>query len=203
MICSEHLNYDNPNAYDGMYANNPQAERENDAFYLAACDLLDFSRPILDLGCGTGLVADLLEHKMQSHYVGVDNSEDMIQHCRKKYSNPNYLFYHDSAEEFIDNMPDKLSSANCVSIYALDHMDPLIVKQIVKKLTGPCLFIIFNNPWKEGSASAWAGREGQFKEECEQRSKKVYLELFKHGFRITNFLQQPYYFIATRSVVGE
>jgi len=59
--------------------------------------LLKFVRPgaIADLGCGTGTVLELLRRKYRkSQFVGVDLSPEMIERCRKRFPDGEFL-HHD------------------------------------------------------------------------------------------------------------
>lgn len=54
---------------------------------------------VFDIGCGTGLLLDLIKiHPDQ--YIGLDISEGMLNHARKKY--PNHKFYQGNAEDLGD-----------------------------------------------------------------------------------------------------
>ncbi len=58
------------------------------------------SGSILDLGCGTGLLKDLLEGKFE--YTGIDVAENMLNYASKR----GYKMIHKSIEEALPELPD-------------------------------------------------------------------------------------------------
>lgn len=60
--------------YDEAYTS-PLCERENQAVKELLEDCIDLERPLLDLGCGTGLLLDMIE---PSIYLGCDPAHNML-----------------------------------------------------------------------------------------------------------------------------
>lgn len=73
--------------YDERYSS-PEAIRENNVVKHWVDAPVPFlsKRRVLDIGCGTGLLIDLLGHKITpEHYTGVDPSEKMLARFRAKH----------------------------------------------------------------------------------------------------------------------
>jgi len=54
---------------------------------------------IIDLGCGVGYFASLVYKKGYKNYIGIDFSEDMIKHSKKRVPNYEYILINLSDEK--------------------------------------------------------------------------------------------------------
>lgn len=87
-------------SYDARYSGD--RERLENAFYASWISTPSLeSDEVLDLGCGTGLLVDLLGHRvLPERYAGIDPSEKMLAQFRAKH--PDHVVFQRTAEEFFD-----------------------------------------------------------------------------------------------------
>jgi malonyl-CoA O-methyltransferase len=80
------------------------------------CSLLpQNARHILDLGCGTGLMTDLVRQQYPAAFItGVDPAEGMIQQCKKRFaSDTRTTFILTTAERYVSSCSFDLIVATC------------------------------------------------------------------------------------------
>lgn len=198
--------YDNPKAYEQKYAGSAQVKKEDDEFVRVAVELLDMDDDVVDLGCGTGLGFQLLHDKFRGNYFGVDLSGEMIKECRTRYAKePRAYFGQSDCYKYMDELSywrGRVVHRSCISLYALDLMNPKIVRLISNAFDGACVFLVFNEPWMPGSASLWAGAKEEYDKQARANSEEVRRQLREHGFTLTRFCDQDYYYLVTRKKQG-
>lgn len=89
----------------------------------------NFSMPrgrILDLGCGTGIFADMFNYE---NYVGVDLNEKYIERANKRYPNHCFILSDASSLPF-----DKEYFSDCIISGVLHHIDDSKSLQIIKEI---------------------------------------------------------------------
>lgn len=98
---------------------------------------------VLDLGCGLGLLADLIGARP---YVGVDSSGFAIDYARNNTINPHALFMKDDLIEFIQHpymkfstivmseVLEHISFAPALARYALDNCAVQVVGSVPTKI---------------------------------------------------------------------
>lgn len=199
------LQHDNPKAYDAIYAGSPQVKKEDEEFLRVVGDVIDTEGVIIDLGCGTGLCLHLLGDRLKGYYIGVDLSKEMISECTRRYADrPMATFLQEDCYRYMERAAGsgRTYTNPCVSLYAMDYMNPDIVRLIYNTFTGGCLFILFNEPWKQGSASVWTGEKAEYDRVARANSEAVLNECYKYGFNVTRFCNEDYYYLVTRPKQG-
>lgn len=124
--------------YDVIYSGKV-VEAENRAIRERLGGIAD---PVLDVGCGTGLLVDLIRPDPES-YIGIDISEGMLQHARRKYSG--YLFARRDMNEIrsiLQRVPKQLTVpvfSTVVSLFGAYSYadDPEDVAQQIHKVLHP------------------------------------------------------------------
>ena len=100
---------------------------------------------IIDLGCGTGNLIDLLINKFpESHITGIDIADGMIDYCKNKYRQNKNI-------EFINNDIEDFSRCNCydlaVSSFSLQWIsNPVSTFSKIHKMLTNHGFFIFSLP---------------------------------------------------------
>ena len=102
---------------------------------------------ILDAGCGTGnLLKKISQASLDSKFVGVDSSEEMLNRAKKKFlSNPSVTLKYanlDKKLEFPDGSFDSIVSSN--ALYALKNPKKIILE--FHRLLKPQGKLVFTNP---------------------------------------------------------
>lgn len=96
---------------------------------------LDTTTKLLDIGCGIGRWADVLESKVD-HYVGIDFSDDLISQARKRFE--------DSSSK-IDFKVCAAESANADSVGYRKYFDRLIISGVLIYLNDQDIVKCFRN----------------------------------------------------------
>ena len=111
---------------------------------------------ILDLGCGLGLLANML---MDSYYIGVDYSEVAIKYAIAHNHNPRAVFVHADLQEFIKN---DITLDTVVLSEVMEHIDfPIQLatyakRNFRKRLVGS---VPINMPIKSHVKPTWSKKE--------------------------------------------
>lgn len=80
---------------------------------------------ILDLGCGTGILAQLFKPK---NYIGIDIDRTLVAYSKKKY--PLYEFYEADSSKFVSNASiDKI-----LVVGVIHHLDKTAQKRTLQKI---------------------------------------------------------------------
>lgn len=121
--------------------------------WLAARDLLPASQCILDLGCGTGLVGEVLRSPA-ARLVGVDLSEAMLQKARERHCYD--VLHRADMKAFLEEQDERFDLAACMDVLTyIGSLDDLMV--LIGQSLNPGGLLIFST---EKLASA---RDGSFR----------------------------------------
>jgi ubiquinone/menaquinone biosynthesis C-methylase UbiE len=133
-------------------------------FIKAVEPLLDFSPDdiILDIGCGSGLMAEFLKDKVKEIH-GVDISENQIQTCREKFNyEKNLFFYELDGKNYtsLSCLKDKKFSIIIVLSVIQYYNNPGEVEELIREVRRVVLpgakMLIADIPVKKGIVSdAW------------------------------------------------
>lgn len=99
------------------------------------------NKTVLDVGCGTGLMADVIAKAGAKKVIGIDFSPDAIAAAKKEHSHPN-LDYR------VENIKKHRGNYDIViSLGTLEHMDkPLEILKLIKKHVNPGGAIVITSP---------------------------------------------------------
>lgn len=120
--------------YDGWFYDKFIAPNQ-DKSYLQLESLIDKNSSILDVGCGTGRLAQQLEGKY-SFYVGIDPSIKNIETCKTKYllkSLPNISFYHFDVESYFSEF--NISFEYAVISFVIHEVDEKKREQFLSSIS--------------------------------------------------------------------
>lgn len=99
------------------------------------------NKTVLDVGCGTGLMADVLAKAGAKKVVGIDFSPDAIATAKKEHAHPNLDY------RVEDIKKHKGSYDIVISLGTLEHMDkPLEILKLIKKHLNPGGTIVITSP---------------------------------------------------------
>lgn len=99
------------------------------------------NKTVLDVGCGTGLMADVIAKAGAKKVVGIDFSPDAIATAKKEHARPNL----DYRVEDIKKHKDRYDIV--ISLGTLEHMDtPLEILKLIKKHLNPGGTIVITSP---------------------------------------------------------
>ena len=91
------------------------------AVYAHAASLLS-GAPVVDLGCGTGRLAKLLEFRGQADYWGIDFSEVRINQARQYVRNEGFIF--EVADLYDPEIQSRFESfSDFVALEVLEHLE--------------------------------------------------------------------------------
>jgi ubiquinone/menaquinone biosynthesis C-methylase UbiE len=83
---------------------------------------------VLEIGCGSGHTLDFYSKKHPAQYLGVDISEEVIKHCKRKYPSPCIQFEQGFFEELKEEKFDLI-----LAIGAFEHIPE--TEEAFQKLT--------------------------------------------------------------------
>ncbi len=138
----ERLSFDNANAYDGLEATIHVAR------YLLASTHCK-GRRVLDIACGEGYGSRMLKEWGASEVVGVDVSQEAIEHARHNFSREGVEFHCAPAEE----LPQLLAGKGfdlIVSLETIEHLqEPERFLADLRQALNPggCIIISCPNDW--------------------------------------------------------
>ena len=128
-------------ALDHVYnAKGAQAIRESYAAFTARYVPND-GGPILDAGCGTGLVGEALAILGYTNIVGIDISPAMIKHA-ENLQVYDRLYEHDLGRP-IPESDNSLAAVTCFGSLGPGHAPPECLNEFIR-VTRPGGFVIFN-----------------------------------------------------------
>jgi len=120
--------------------------------YVTAADLLiahekDIEAPILDAGCGTGLVGAYLANAGYSQIDGLDYSADMLAEARRKGVYANLLQGDLTGTLQIPN--DRYGAVISVGTFTLGHVGPQALEELIRvtKPGGHICFTVRSEAW--------------------------------------------------------
>jgi len=154
-------NYDSlANAYDTHYISN-ECKEERAAIRTLFLQIHDVgNKRIIDLGCGTGKLLDLVGEQISSSmYVGIDSSDEMIKLATRKH--PSRFFIATDAGCLIKKIA--LKHDIVVSLFSIPYFGIDAVYDIYNLLNfDGFLFVVYYNRPYANTASVYAGREEVF-----------------------------------------
>lgn len=116
--------FSNPNLYQESYSD-PVSLAEN---AIIKNWLRPLSPPVLDLGCGTGFVSQLLSLKPHQ-YIGIDQSSPMIDFGRRQQ--PSVRWIQTVANDF-EAWPKQPQIRSIVSTFLFDYLPATVREQIIQ-----------------------------------------------------------------------
>ena len=83
---------------------------------------------ILDVGCGSGVLAARLAEHSGTEVIGIDANEDAIRFSKQKFSKPNLSFYHGLIDDINlqDNFADKIAFLEVIEHISLEQASEVI-----------------------------------------------------------------------------
>lgn len=144
-------------------------------------------KSILEIGCGTGRHAQILQQEKKFQITGVDIDESMIEEARKRIPEA-HLYIHDILDtDFLKAQEGQfdaiISLGNTVGLVSRDSLYDLIIKrfsQFIKKEKGILIFQILNT---EKERSGWSQPRSIITDEGEF--------IFLRGFETTEKFIHP------------
>lgn len=171
--------------YDKFYSNS-QAEKENVEIKRLFNSEFDGGKEWLDVGCGTGFGYTIMPAK--SRYIGVDIDSDMIYACNSKHKG---MFVCGSAEQQDFN-------GNILSIFSVNYFSDDSIKRMA--LQSQSAFVVFyNKPYMNGSASAYCGKELEYRLQHAAKSKTILSALTANKFMVFGLLNEPFYYVGVKN----
>lgn len=171
--------------YDAFFSSK-QAIKENAEIRFLIRSHFGYVSKIIDLGCGTGLGQDLIPYGIE--YIGVDVDADMVEHCRA--CRPGRFFRLDALAAI-----DSFEGPKMALFSLTDFSYRAIFKFSQEK---KALAIAYDRPYLEGSASAFLKKKYCFTWKYGVKTIVTKILLRMAGFKLSNFLGEPYYFVAAK-----
>src|SRR5204862_3464339 len=98
--------------------------------------LLKFVRPgaVADLGCGTGTVMELLRRKYRkSQFVGVDLSQEMVDRCKKRFPDGEFLLHDITFRVFAEGSLDTILLCSIMhEVFSYKGYDYSAVRRVLR-----------------------------------------------------------------------
>ena len=126
------------------YATDKRLERRAD--YIISQFTSTQNIVVLEIGCGMGIMANMLAAKTTAKVLGVDLCEPFIEAARKEFNNPRLSFEimdFNKAEDFINRKFDYIIG-NGILHHLYYHLDSALVN--IRKLLKPGGKMIFLEP---------------------------------------------------------
>jgi len=126
------------------YATDKRLERRAD--YIISQFSSKQNIEILEIGCGMGIMANMMANKTTAKVMGVDLCEPFIEAARKQFNNPRLSFEimdFNNVENFINRKFDYIIG-NGILHHLYYHLDLTLVN--IRKLLGPGGKMIFLEP---------------------------------------------------------
>jgi len=133
--------------YDATH-NDPVSLAENEVVRELLRPMIGSGDDVLDLGCGTGMLLDLIK-PIDYYYTGVDISEKMLKQGRDKYPvccNPRAFFQYGDMENLI-GIPDHEADVVTSTFGSISYADPRRTAATIARVTAPGghIFLMFYN----------------------------------------------------------
>jgi ubiquinone/menaquinone biosynthesis C-methylase UbiE len=127
-----------------------------DLFEKKTRDILNFGPGdiVMDLGCGTGLLADRIKTKVEKVYC-LDTSERYVNLCAEKFKNDKNVHVYKLKDDYIDLsfLNDKFTKIICLSVLqyykSIEEITELVKN--IKAISGPNLTILIADMPTHGS----------------------------------------------------
>ena len=174
--------------YDKFYSSE-QCQLENKAILEILDGYCARGDTVVDLGAGTGLASALMGCKC--HVIQVEADADMLR--QNHYLN----FVNCDALQYLGNRETK-SVDVVTSIFALNYMSLGTITEAARVARKACVFVLYNKPYLDGSASFYAGKKWLYLLKHWLKSRLINARLNRlklHGFSTWSFplLGQSYY----------
>ena len=165
-------------------------KRQNECLKQELLDHLDFDKKIIDLGCGTGLAYFMLKDRIKE-YIGVDICSDYISTLSSMNLEKASFVCMDGLEYVKNN---EIKHSNVLFLWSIEYIGTEAIDYIDD--TNTIVIVSYNKPYLPGSGSIYEGKEKEFKKL--HNPKKVQRDLKSKGLTLRKFMNEDYYFIATR-----
>jgi len=107
----------------------------------------------LDIGCGPGVMVDLLETRVEK-YLGVDPADSMIQECVRQYSKHPKLSFQVGRIERINEADNRFDTSICMGVLEYLADDRTALKELIR-VTKPSGTIIITLPNRKSPYRIW------------------------------------------------
>jgi len=133
----------NKNDWDAEYYKKHSEPQQEGAEYVLEQIQFHGDEVVLDIGCGDGKITkDIAQKVPTGKVIGIDPSENMIEECKKSFSDiKNLSFERTGAEDFYFDFPFDLIVSFFAMHYVKDHLKAL--KNIFRTLRPGGKFIAF------------------------------------------------------------
>lgn len=149
----------------------------------------DMNTPIIDIGCGTGLVGQELKNRGYTHIDGIDISDEMLNIAREK-ANYGKLLLGDLMKKSVIETGAYLAAV-CAGSFAPGHLGPECYPEIIRLVRPGSPIVIFMN----GAHFVEDGYEAHIKR-LEQASVWQIIEI--KAFNYMSALERPGRLIVAR-----
>lgn len=140
--------------YDDRYQSE-MSKREDYAISQILSEYLYYGDNVLDIGCGTGHIHDLMYFPL---YTGIDTSQNMIDIAKAKH--PTFNFRCTSLQEFIKEQ-EKFNSVIC--LFSIPYVGTDLANYVYQLLEddGICICVYYDKPYLNAD-SVYAGKQEEF-----------------------------------------
>ncbi len=138
---------------------------------------------ILDLGCGTGIVSNILFDMSQKKVVALDLSDTMIELAKAKHNQKNIDFY---CEDFYRTTKTGFDMIVCFNAYP-HFCDVFQFKEQTKKcLTSSGYLVVLHNLSRDTLSRCHQGLSANISRDLKEVKKEV--EIYKDDFNIVKLI---------------